>query len=109
MSFKAFYSCNSTEERVDSADAYDIDLKWAANIVVDILRDEGDFFGLTDGAGTTLQFMRESESVWMEIPSPADRGSYGAHIAITDVRPTIVALPDLLDPKQLTNLDFQAW
>ena len=109
MPFKAFYNCNSTEERVDSANAYDIELDWAANIVPDILRGEGDFFGLTDGAGNTLQFMRESGSVWMEIPSPADRGSYGAHIDIADVRPTIIALTDPLDAKQMANLEFQAW
>ena len=84
MPYRAFYNCQSTEERVDSANAYDIELDGAANIVVDILRTEGDFFGLTDTAGVALQFMQEADSAWMEIPAPSEGGSYGAHVPPTE-------------------------
>jgi hypothetical protein len=109
MTFHAFYACDSTEEVVLSADAYEIELDWAKNIVLDILREAGDFFGLTDDAGTTLQFMREEDHVWMEIPAPAERGSYGQKITIEDVRPVLATLSDPIELSIFPDMKFQAW
>ena len=109
MPYRAFYCCQSTNEVVQSADAYEIELDWARNIVWDILRDDGDFFGLTDDAGTTVQFMREKGSVWMEIPSPDDRGSYGKYIDVSEVGAAIVSLPPKLSHQGMDGLEFQAW
>jgi len=109
MPYRAFYCCNSTNEIVESTDAYEIELDWARNIVFDILRDDGDFFGLTDDAGVTIQFMREQDRVWMEIPSPKDRGSFGRHIDILEVGSAITSLPANLSPREMDGFEFQPW
>lgn len=109
MGFRAFYACHSTMGVVDSARAVEIELDWAANKVFDILRGDGDFFGLTDGKGTTLQFRRQGDQVLMEIPVPAKSGSYGKTIPILEVRSVIKALPPELSVEGFDGLQFQAW
>lgn len=109
MPYRAFYGCYSTNEVVDPSNAYKIELDWAQNIVLDILRDDRDFFGLSDDRGVTLQFIRSGDTVWMEIPIPAKRGSYGRTVSIDEVRQIIKSLPDAIEVDAIPGLSFQSW
>ena len=109
MPYRAFYCCYSTGEVVESADAYDIELDEARNLVTDMLRSENDFFGLIDDRGTTIQFMRTGDNAWLEIPAPDQGGSYGKTIPIQEVREVIKSLPDPIDATAFGDLKFEAW
>lgn len=109
MAYFAYYCCYSTNEVVEAHEAYEIELDWAQNIVLDILRDERDFFGLTDDSGTSLQFFRTGDSVLMEIPVPAEKGSYGKTISVEEVAPIIKSLPSTIKMENFSDLNFKAW
>jgi hypothetical protein len=94
MAYRAFYACYETNRIVEAERAHEFDLDAAAALAADILRDDEDFFGLIDEQVQTLQFMRDGEAVWMEIPVPAEQGSYGMHVAVEDVPPRRLAAND---------------
>ncbi len=109
MAYYAFYCCYSTGMDVDASDAHEIELDWAHELVLDILRDENDFFGLIDECGTTLQFMRMEDAVLMEIPVPTKSGSFSKSISIQEVVSIIKSLPLRIDSTSFTNFTFKSW
>ena len=88
MTYQAFYTCHSTDDRVNSESPIDLDRNSVVNVAQQILRDPSDFFGLIDTDGKTLQFYyEESGKILMEMPCPERRVSLGRHISITDLGP----------------------
>lgn len=108
MAYFAYYCCYSTNKTVEAHEAFGIELDWAQESILDILRDDHDFFGLTDDSGTSLQFYRTGDSVLMEIPVPAEKGSYGKTISVEEVAPIIKSLPSTIQMENFVDLNFEA-
>lgn len=109
MPYHAFYACESSGKVVDSPEAQPIDLPTAAQLALEILCEDGDFFGLVDDADTTLQFLHTGEDIWMEIPVPAEQGSYGKDISLEEVPAMIESLPEQLSREHFSGFWFLAW
>lgn len=109
MVYQAFYCCHQTNEYVSPEDACEMDLALAQERALDFLQGADDFFGLIDESGTTLQFATSGGSIWMEIPVPAERGSYGKHISLAEVGPLIAALPAYINLNDFAEMQFQPW
>jgi hypothetical protein len=108
--YRMFYNCHSSGDRVDSADAIIAEKDTVIDVAPQILRKSDDFFGVIDSEGRTLQFMREvGDLVWMEIPTPKENGSYGCHIAISDLEMVLISLPATFQSVAFPKMDFSPW
>jgi hypothetical protein len=75
------------------------------------LAEDGDFFGLIDARGTTLQVMYEAKdgTFWVETPRPQEGGSYGVSLTFDQVNDLFKALPSEFSPASLPCLKFRSW
>ena len=107
--FEVFYYCESLNESVESEHPISMNKNDLADACSKYLLANGDFFGVTDACGVTLQFMRTSaDRIWMEVPSPERQGSYGKYTNQRNV-------DDLLNASTYSfeelkpELSFQSW
>ncbi len=72
---------------------------------------ENNFIGFTDKYGTTIQFyVDDIDKIKVEIPIPAEGGSYGSEIKKTDMVAIIKTLREpYIKYKKSLNLKFLAW
>ena len=109
MGYQAFYCCYQTNEVVSPEEACEMDLGIAGDRILELLQGDDDFFGLIDDRDTTLQFLRNGDSIWMEIPIPDKKGSYGKYIPLAEAGPLIAALPPHIDLNDFSEMRFQSW
>ncbi len=78
--FEVFYYCESLNESIESDAPVAMQRSELSAACSRYLVDNGDFFGVTDKHGTTLQVMRtNADRIWMEVPAPERQGSYGEY------------------------------
>lgn len=118
---RAFW--NDCGIEVPSDQAREVDLREAGTIWSDAVRGvEGNFLGLIDEQGRTVQFYFESgipdgvddathlRIVLMDFPRPELRGSYGRIVAIGEVHRLIeTAFRTGADHRHFGELTFTAW
>ncbi|MEM9415592.1 MAG: hypothetical protein AAGA29_08975 [Planctomycetota bacterium] len=109
MVYQAFYCCYSTGKQVASSDPVEIDRDCVGTVALDVLRAKDDFFGLVDSEGTTLQFMREDEHVWMEVPAPAEQASYGKSITMDALKALLASLPPTFSHDSFPGMVRGSW
>lgn len=110
MNYRVFYSCAATGDAVDSETPYSTDRDTMIAMAQQLLRSEGDYYGIIDENGVALQFMVENqETLWMEIPVPAEQGSYGGQLPFSELEKTLLALAPPFDPGGIAGLQFQPW
>jgi hypothetical protein len=109
--YRVFYTFYGAGRSVVPDDAVPMD---EANIYSELLGSftkDGDFIGLIDNRGTTLQVMYEADddAFWVEVPSPQLGGSYGARFSFDALTQLFKALPSEFGPESLTVLQFRSW
>ena len=110
MEYKVFYTCYGTNDTVESSKPYTADRDNMVAIAQQVLRADGDFFGMVDENGVTLQFMRqEDDRIWMEIPVPSEGGSYGRRILVSDLERVLLSVVPPLNPVRMNGLEFKQW
>ncbi len=106
-----------------SEDARDVDLREAGLLWSDEVRGmEGNFLGLIDDQGRTVQFLFETgipdgvddashlRIVLMDFPLPEMHGSYGRRVAIGEVHGLIgMAFREGADHRRFGDLTFTPW
>ena len=107
--FTVFYQSYSLDEGVEPEAAVRMSVEEILEALPRLLQGNGDFFGVVDQEGVTLQFMRGNcDRVWMEIPVPKEQGSYGKHSTLQSVLETVADLPPSFDSLRV-GLTFQSW
>ena len=107
---RVFYTCYESGETVESRAPIAAAREDIIAIARRVLRGDGDFLGLVDQQDGTLQLMREADGrVWMEIPVPAEGGSYGKHVELGEVEATLAGIAVPFDPEELPGLRFEPW
>ena len=109
MKYTTFYSCKSTQEIVNDINTYQVELGWAANIVFDIMREDGDFFGLTDSLNNTIQFLRQGDEAFVDFPDPTKGGSHSKTIPMLELPNLIKELPETIIIDHFEGLQFNKW
>ncbi|MEQ8852529.1 hypothetical protein [Gimesia sp.] len=109
MGYRAFYCCYKTDETLSAEEACEMDLSLAADRILELLQGDEDFFGLIDEHNNTLQFLRNGETIWMEIPIPDKQGSYGKYIPLSEVSALVAGLPAQIDLNDFSEMQFQPW
>lgn len=108
--FYAFYQCLETGDRVDSENPERLDRDTMINVALQVTRMAGDFFGIIDDLGTTLQFLVLADGgVRMEVPVPERRGSWFRHITFLEFEEVLLSVRLPLGHQALGPTMFQAW
>ena len=83
MTYSAFYNIVRLGKPVEANSAVKISKSKVLNKLLPLLKEEGEYFGLIDAAGTTLQVAYEAKSdeYWVEVPREDLRGSFGARLS----------------------------
>jgi hypothetical protein len=110
MKINVFYCCHATGEEVPSSRPIPIDRDQAIDIAKAMLKAPKDFVGFTDKNDSTLQFVvEEAGSVWMEVPAPAERGSFGKSIAMHELDSVIGSMPMEFGVGCVPGMEFRPW
>ena len=108
--FKVFGTCYETDTTILATDPYTTDRDNMVSMAQQLLRSDGDFFGVIDENNVTLQFMMDGAGgVWMEIPIPSKNGSYGKRIQIQDLEGTLLLVGACIEPEEIGGMEFQQW
>ena len=75
------------------------------------LSEVGDFIGLIDAQGGTLQVMYEAEDdvYWIEVIDVCKQGSHGKHMNFDELTDFFKALPEHFKPESINDSEFIAW
>jgi len=103
------YCVYQNDDCIESAKA--IDKSDVSVIVEGVITGEKDFIVFEDKQGTSIQFyVDQLDNIWVEIPRPNERGSYGKHISSDEMK---LIIDDLVEPysdyQQKLTLKFLAW
>jgi hypothetical protein len=107
--YAAFYSLHRVDHHVPADRPVDVD-EFDAYALLNRLED-GDFLGLIDAKGTTLQvtYGAADDQYWIEIPQPESQGSYGRHVSGDEIRGLFKALPERFTVSAFPGFTFRAW
>lgn len=109
MEYQVFYFCFDKGEDVPGSDPVTRAAAELPELAERMLCDEGDFVGVIDASGNTLQFMAMEDSVWLEIPAPEEHGSYGQHLSFEELLDVLRELPATFSPKLFSEFAFKPW
>ena len=89
----------------------EIDRDAVDTIAAQLLGQSKNFMGFTDSHGTVLQFYVDGPGkIWVEIPAPKERGSYGTHIGREQFLEIIEQLAEPYAEYQTElGLKFEKW
>lgn len=110
MRYRVFYTCYETDDVVESNNPLVTDRENMISIAQQVLRGDGDYFGIIDENDVTLQLMVVgSDRLRIEVPEPSERGSYARTITLTDLESELLAISPLFDRTKMTGLVFEPW
>jgi hypothetical protein len=109
--YRVFYTFYGSDRSVVAAEAIPMNEADIYSELLGSLADDGDFIGLIDDRGTTLQVMYEADddAYWVEVPSPQRGGSYGARLSFDALVDLFKALPGEFGPESLPLFQFRSW
>jgi hypothetical protein len=108
--YRVFYCCYSTDSRIESEVAVPADKRLFLVLASQVLLKATDFFGIIDAHGGVLQFYIEKDGrIWMEVPAPEKKGSYGCHITKNEMESVLRDPPVYFTPGKFPKLEFTAW
>ena len=109
--YKVFYCVHHKAQCVSSDNPKAMSREDALVIMKEVVVEKDAFLGFVDSKDVTLQFYTEEpHKIWVEIPVPARKGSFGA--LITDAKAFAVIRNlsgDLESEKKALGLKFRAW
>ena len=110
MMLNTFYSMDALTEDVPSQSPVKIEHE---TILEDLLRHlaiKGDFLGVIDEFGTTLQVISEGkEQFWLEIPNREKGGSFGINVTKSDLEIYFQKIPKKISNSFLEGGSFVSW
>ena len=110
-SLQLFYCIHSERNCVDPSAAIPSNRAKALAVAEKALSSKDDFVGFTDVHETTLQFYVDgADSVWVDMPVPERKGSYGVHTNRAKALQIISRVsPPLSRYRSELHLEFKEW
>ena len=110
-SLQLFYCIHSEHNCVDPSAAIPSNNENALAVAEKALSSKDDFVGFTDVHETTLQFYVDGAySVWVDMPVPERKGSYGVHTNRAKALQIISRVsPPLSRYRSELHLEFKEW
>ena len=109
--YKVFYCIHQKKECVSPEHPAPMSRDAAVSLMKTAATEKGAFLGFTDSKDVTLQFYtRQPHKIWVEIPAPEKKGSFGALLTEEKALAVIRDLSgDLESQKAALGLRFEAW
>ncbi len=109
--YGVFYCFYGSKEEVSNNLPLSLEPSEVVSRLLPKLSSDSDFLGIVDSNGVTVQFMlhKAENRVWMEIPVPQERGSYGAYLPPEELRSIIEGLSGQFHLRHFPMLKFQSW
>ena len=106
-----FYCTYQNDDCVDFDKTISVDKTEIEALLQRVAAVETNFIGFVDPEGTTIQFYVDAiNDIWVEIPFPAEQGSYGKHIDENEFTAIVKSLKSpYIIYKESLNLKFRAW
>ena len=110
-SLQLFYCIHSEHNCVDPSAAIPSNNENALAVAEKALSSKDDFVGFTDVHETTLQFYVDgADSIWVDMPVPERKGSYGVHTNRAKALQIISRVsPPLSRYRSELHLEFKEW
>ncbi|MBE9608140.1 DUF6891 domain-containing protein [Chitinilyticum piscinae] len=107
---RCFYCFNEDEVVVDEEDGERRTALAVINGLLTRIHAVGDYCGVVDAAGNTLQLiMEDNGELWIEIPRPELQGSLGRFASAAEITTIFLNLPPRFVPEAFTGFAFQSW
>ena len=109
--YRVFYHFYSSGDSVASEDPVVMNEADIYSPMLGKLSQDGDFIGLIDANGETLQVMYEADNdhYWIEVVALEARGSYGKYMGFDELTDFFKALPSHFSSNSICNAAFMAW
>lgn len=109
--YRVFYCFYAEDAELPADNALDLDLEEIYSELLGRLTSDGDYLGMVDGQGHTLQIMYQAtdDHYWVEIPCPERQGSYGCEMDFDHIVDLMKSLPTRFVPQAIPDLAFTAW
>jgi hypothetical protein len=109
--YRVFYCVHQKKECVSPEHPASMSLDEAVSLMRTAGNEKDAFLGLVDSKNVTLQFYtRQPHRIWVEIPAPEKKGSFGALMTEEKALTVIRNLSgDLELQKAALGLRFEAW
>jgi uncharacterized protein (DUF697 family) len=109
--YRVFYCFYGPDINLSAANAARMDITDICAELMPQLTSDGDFLGLIDDDGRTLQMMFQADDVCyrVEMPCPEKRGSYGCNMDLAQLAALMNALPSKFFAEAIPGLVFEAW
>ncbi len=109
--YKVFYCVHQKKECISPEHPTSMSREDAASLMKTAGSEKGAFLGFLDSKDVTLQFYtRQPHKIWVEIPAPERKGSYGTLLTEEKALAVIRDLSgDLEQQKSALGLRFEAW
>jgi hypothetical protein len=109
--YKVFYCVHQKKECVSPEHPAPMSRDATVSLMKTAATEKDAFVGFVDSKDVTLQFYtRQPHKIWVEIPAPEKKGSYGALLSEEKALAVIRDLSgDLAPQKAALGLKFEAW
>ena len=106
-----FYDIIRMGEAVPASVPASIDLADVYSEIFPLLKEEGEYLGLIDPQGTTLQVMyhADEDRYWFEVPRPDLKGSFGAYLSWDSAHDLIKSLAGNFPKEGYPGFQFNSW
>lgn len=109
--YKVFYCVHHKAECVSSENPKTMSRQDALAVMKTVVAEKDAFLGFVDSKDVTLQFYaQEPHKIWVEIPTPEMKGSFGTLLSEPKALDVVRNLSgDFEGEKKALGLKFQAW
>lgn len=111
MRYGVYYALHDRGQSIPSDRTVDMEIADIASQVLPALDGDGDYMGLVDQNGTTLQFIyyQESDRFWVEIPFLDEKASHGRWMNFEDCAELLRDLPKTFSIKAFSGFEYHPW
>lgn len=110
MEYRMFFTDYCEDKSLPSQEAEARELESILHSMDCVLHMPRNFLGITDSAGTTIQFMvNEDNSIFVDVPAPNEKGSYSMTTDLASCISLVRELNGNIDLKNYSQLQFAPW
>jgi hypothetical protein len=109
--YQAFYDIAGMGDQVTGDSPIEMELADVYTDVFPFMKEDGDFFGLIDTKGTTLQALYHAadDTYWLEVPRPDLNGSFGAYLTFDEASDLIKSIDGDFPLEGFSGFRFNGW
>lgn len=110
VSWKVFFADYCEDKILESKDARAAAMEEILHSMDCVLHTPGNFIGVIDGGGVTLQFMvNDDGTIQIDIPAPRQRGSYVKTGKLAECLDLLRNIGSNINVENIAGLAFQPW